>query len=295
MRKRKGAMLCIISSLLVMSAVGLARADEGEHNFHLNFTGGMNSARMSGSEIDSWEELKGFDAYVATYGRGEITLSVPLSHWLNVEAGLGFGAKGFRIPEDISYGYTWISTNDSQTVREYAFYLLELPILIKPNLIFHENEYGFYVSAGIKPGLVIAAKETEYLETKSSYYVSGTTNDDSKVDSTFDLFEDRTVIDGEGNEIAYSYDDFYRRFDLSLLVGVGFQKMWGTIGIAVGGLFDIGLLNMRQYSDDALDDIEDAIANSTTDEPLFLDGSPEMRFRTLSLSLTFFVVIPSMR
>lgn len=262
-----------------------------DYPIHFGLMGGVNNCYMEGSEIDALEKQYKNTAEPLLTGNMGLRLAYNLKTWLEFESGAFFSGNGFELLLDSKSGVNW-SGNMPRTVTANLYSIRKITFVEFPFSLriqtphFSKAKLRFYGFGGLRLGIVIKAIEKLVGETATSNFP----NDGEKVDrkdlQTIDLLENRTLTDSAGRMLNYTYDDFYRRNDFSLSIGVGLEKRFTNVGLFFQGQYKYGLLNFNKLSDNARKEITNFGSDTSKSNVVFL-GEPDAFFRSFQISVGF--------
>jgi hypothetical protein len=161
---------------------------------------------------------------------------------------------------------------------------LQTPFISKPNIRF----FGF---GGIRTGVVSKAVEKIVKETVTSNFPNEGESTDREDYKETDLFKSKTYTDAAGNQVHYTYEDFYRRGNVSLHFGFGVEKRYLNVGFFIQGQYVYGLLNFNKLSDKARKELALYNTDGKTSNVIFL-GEPGAFFRSIQISTGLNIFIP---
>jgi hypothetical protein len=284
--KRTGVMQAIGATVVSIIVCGFAHAEDAPVNFGV--LGGVSLAYMEGSEIDALEIEHGSSADITFTGSGGLRIGYMLRNWFEIETGAYLTGNGYEILLASESGTDWSDgmprgvTASLYRVRKVT--LLEFPLSVRLQTpYFSSQDVKIYGFGGIRAGIVTAASERIVGETATSNFPNQGESRSRDVLEKVDLMENRIIEDSLGNVVHYSFNDFYRRGNLSLTVGFGMENRIGIVGLFIQGQYTYGLLNFNKLSDKARQELAAFESGSEQSSIVFL-GEPEAYFRNVQVS-----------
>ena len=273
--------------LLIVFAPCVLFAEEYPIDFGL--VGGLNSATMQGSELDALEAKYGNSPQSSTLGSGGIRVAYALKQWLKFESGVFLSGKGFEIKVQGQSGVDWSGDMPHTVDANYYFArritFLEIPATLRLQTpYFSSQQVSLYAITGLRFGFVVSAAEKYIEETVTSNFPDQGSSTDRNVISETDLFETQILTDTAGHQIHYSYDAFYRRFDIALTIGGGIEKRYNSVGFFLEGQYQHGFMNFNNLSATARKELAQFNSTATTSNTAYF-GQPEAFFYAMQVSV----------
>lgn len=251
---------------------GSAQAD-----FSIGFTGGLNIASMHGSDIDALTETAHSKGAVKAAVTAGFSLTYKFKKIVAIQSGASITGKGFRVLLDQASG----SGGSAKLYYRRSINYFEVPLLFKTIFTDRYSKISTHLFAGPAIGFPIFAEDKIYAKISQSTYMGGTERDTEVLDR-LNLFRDETYTDSAGNELHYTFDDFHRRVDISLMAGLAFEKVYGFTSFYFEMKYNQGLLNFNDLSDKARKEI--ALYNNP-DTSNVIVNEMEAKFRNFSISI----------
>jgi hypothetical protein len=260
----------------------------GESPVNFGFYGGLNFASMHGTDIDAMGLEYGNSAAGTTSGNGGIRIGYSLKNWLHVESGAFLSGNGFEFLLGSASGTVWSGgaprnvTESIYSVRKVTF--LEFPLLLKlETRPGDEDVFQLFGFGGLSGGIVTSAVDKIVRETTTSNIMDQNGSTDRNDLAETDLFKDRTITDSLGHQLHYTYNDYYRHGNISIVLGAGLEKRYQNFGFFLLCRYMSGLLNFNSLTDKARKALASFSYNSSSSNVVFL-GEPTAFFKSFQLS-----------
>jgi hypothetical protein len=280
-----------LSMLLIPSI--LFASNDAPVNF--GFLGGVNFSYMEGNDIEAMEIKYKSSAEFTLRGNFGIRAAYALKKWLELESGAFFSGNGYEMliasadgGVDWSNGMPRSVSANLYNIRNITF--LEFPLALRLQTpYFSNNRVKIFAFGGIRAGIVVSAKDKLVVETVTSNFPDQGDSKDREDYSVTDLFQSRIITDSLGHQLHYTYNDFYRRGNISFVLGGGFERRYSVVGFFALGQYVFGLSNFNKLSTKARNELA-AFQTDSSSGVVFL-GQPEAFFRSFQLSggLNFYI------
>jgi len=227
--------------------------------FALEFSGGLSFASMTGKAVENTETGLAHSAESRLTGNMGMAFHYFILPNLFLSAGIGYISKGYKIlmasasSEDFySQAPTSVSAKLYQST-EVGFW--EVPVLVTAgtrNRRMFLNPFCFF---GVSFGFVKTA-EIKYFEETTETDMANHEEVDKENLATVDLMEDAMIRDDStGASFRYSYDNFYSRRSISLVMGAGFERLFSRAGLYGGVQYWRSLTTFDRLSDQGKKDL----------------------------------------
>lgn len=257
----------------------------------LSFSVGMNAASMYGSEIDALklQYFKGPYAKLGTHFGVVLSYSLNKSRIWFLQGEWSYSQKGFKADlstsslGEIPYG---ISDVSMYVIAKRNFF--EFPLVLKAKLCPDKTVKPYFLLGPIL-SFVRLAKDQGYLTYKAVTNYNGDTEKKKENLGTIDYFKDTVYVDSTGNQLHYSFNDFYRRYDIGALSGAGLEFIVSkNVGLLFDARYVLGLMNFNHLSAKARKEI--AAMNKSGSSQVVILGDPVAKYGTWTFSsgLEFF-------
>ena len=272
----------MIILLSVVWICAFAKSDKSEYpSFSMAIQGGGNFATMFGSNIDALLSSACGDGTLKASINAEMSLTMQFNRILAVQTGIGGAGKGFRILLDYESGHLGKA---SLYYRRNISYL-EVPLLLR-SIFFAERGYNtggaFHLFAGPLLGIVATARDKVYAKITEVDWAGNETKKTDHIDNV-DLMESVVWEDTASHKVHYSFDDFYRRVDMSLVIGFAIERRFSVSGLFLECRYVQGLLNFNNLSEKAKKELEEYYSDDIQGE--FSIYQLEAKCRTIYVSL----------
>lgn len=280
----RAMLFCI---MITRASFGAPELKVPEHDIGLGFIGGVNIGTMYGKGIDGLDAIYGKNSTSLRFsGNGSIAATYQFHKLLAAQTGLTFTGKGFKVllAKDYSDGVT------TERFLMRSVNHLELPLMVRlmlkkkhADLMSGAGKVTFHVFGGVGFDLVIAASDNEYLKyTYDSVSVSNSQNGKDKV-ANVNLLSDTTYTDSMGNKLHYSYNDYFRRADITAIVGCSVERRFDAVSIFLEFQYLQGLLNFNDVSERAEKELSN-YTNSVKPYLISMNRDQNSRFRTYAIT-----------
>jgi len=255
--------------------------------FSLGLTGGLNLVSAYGTEPDNQFDVLDFTSVRKISGSAKFSLGLDVG-WIEtqrggifftIETGGAFVGKGYRVILPEEYGMSWRGKRprigNVDLYQDMSVNYFEVPLLIKPTFSSDWNIQNVYLILGAAYGFVISAIDDYYQKISTP----GSSRQSVKEHLSVDLKEDRVFLDAEGGVLQYSFDDFYREQDISIILGAGLEMIYDDlIGLFVEAKYSFGLLNFNNISEAAQSQLSTFGAGNAKAFPFQVNESKKFRY-----------------
>jgi hypothetical protein len=257
--------------------------------FQLGLKAGYSNAQMHGSEIDGLVAKYGNSATAISAANAGIRFAYSLKKWLDIEIGPSLSGNGFKLQLATQSGIDWSSGYPREFTAnlfdERVVYFLEIPLGLRVKTSYLSSKVlSLYGGAGINYGFVFSASENMFVETTTDNFPNQGSTSKGKNLQSLNLFEDRIITDTAGNQLHYSFNDYYRKNNIFLAGEIGIEKRLENVGFFFEVHYEQGLLNFNKLSAKARTELAAFHADTTTSNIVFL-GEPDAFFKNIKFSL----------
>lgn len=242
-------------TLLLLITLLAAPVIAADAPINIGALGGLSMAGINGTIMEPVRLKYGNYPVPRWFGAGGVRVGYSLFRFLELESGVHLTGNGFEIfldgvttDIDFSYSLPRITEKNLYLVRKITF--LDIPLSVRLQTPFFSNaRLRFYTFAGLRTGFVVRAVDQLVGETATGTIVDENYSTKRETLEEVDLFKDRVIVDENGTIINYTYDDFYRRTNLSWQIGLGFEKRIRSISIFLQYQIYQGLVNFNKVPD----------------------------------------------
>jgi hypothetical protein len=264
-------------------------------SINIGIIGGLSMAGINGTEMDAIKLQYDNMPVPRWFGAGGVRIGYPIFRFLELESGLHLSGNGFEVfldgvTTDIDFSYNLPRITEYNVYFKRRIIFLDIPLSLRLQTKFSsKRHFRFYTFAGLVTGFVVSAVDQLIGETATGTIVDESYSTKRETLEEINLLKDREIVDDSGNVIHYTYDDFFRRTNLSWQVGLGFEKRIRSISIFFQYQIFQGLLNFNKVSDRARSELSAQSNGAAPESENFQETTAYFRGVKVSLGITVFI------
>ena len=238
--------------------------------FWVGVSAGFGLGGMRGSEITGLRRM-GYTTSVRGAPNAELGLGMRLHPQLEVSGGVRYMTKGFKVAGSSA---SRSATSDPGTASRHLTHYqtlkadyLEGHLLLRPLRSYNFGQTNVHIFGGPSLGVPLSVQVVSYIieDRRSSTGYGYTTASQTRTYSVTELMDGIPLPDSSGAVVTFPFAQVYRPWDLSIVMGCGFEQVAGErLGFFGEARYTVSLTGFNRYSSNVQERITHTVGEDAT-------------------------------